>query len=59
MSAIGRDVRNVEEHLLPVLDAMAKRVIMSELEAIRRYRTKLKQLANKLEAVRTLLLLPT
>lgn len=52
VAALGEDVRGVTDVLLPVLDAMAKRVVVAELETIRLHQAKLTKIESRLVAVR-------
>lgn len=51
VSDLGAEVEKVATVLLPILDAMAKRVVVAELELIRSLQTKLNQLTIRLIAV--------
>ncbi|KAF5836131.1 hypothetical protein DUNSADRAFT_6334 [Dunaliella salina] len=55
VSDLGNEVQQVASVLLPILDKMAKRVVVAELELIRGHQTKLNQLTMRLLAVRKIL----
>jgi len=54
VSDLGNEVQQVASVLLPILDKMAKRVVVAELELIRRHQTKLNQLTMRLLALKEL-----
>jgi len=49
---LGKQVQQIAAVLMPVLDVMAKRVVVAELERIRVHQAQLNQLAKRLGAVR-------
>jgi len=48
---LGSEVHQTASKLLPILDTMATRVVVAELELIRGHQTKLNQLTIRLLAV--------
>ncbi|KAF5831582.1 hypothetical protein DUNSADRAFT_12938 [Dunaliella salina] len=54
VSDLGDEVQQVASVLLPILDKMAKRVVVAELELIRGHQTKLNQLTMRLLALKEL-----